>query len=172
MIKKRKEPFMNVTAAKCLALTVLFCVIPALPSGAATISIMIIETGGEETKTGKTAEFWETGMMNALFEAGHIVSNAPSARIPRTDGGELPAEARREFEEAAIGGADYFVVLLLDYKDGNETLEPERIFMSVYKIIAGGLLYSETYANKPFSGESVPDAGRLARTLVSHIRGG
>jgi hypothetical protein len=162
---------MHIGTTKYMALPILLCVIPAFPSGAATVSIMVIETGGTRTKVSRTATIWEAGMMSVLFEAGHIVSNAPAVRIPNADERALPTEARREFEEAANGGADYFIMILLFYKDGFETLDPEEVSLRLYKIRPYGILYSEKYANKPLSGEIIPDVGILGRMLVSRIEG-
>jgi hypothetical protein len=110
--------------------------------------------------------------MDAFFEAGHIVSNAPSLRISRADDVEFEEAAKKELEDAAAGGADYLVVILLEYENGAETLEPGEISLRLYKIRPRGLLYSEKYTNKPVSAEGMPSPGSLARTLVSYIRGG
>jgi hypothetical protein len=131
---------------------------------------MVVETGG--SGAGGMATLWESGIMNELFEAGHIVSNAPAAWVPHTDGGELPTEVRRELNEAANGGADYFVVILLANKDGAETPELEELALYIYKIRPRSLLYIEKYVVGLISKEGVPDTGNLARTLVSKIIGG
>jgi hypothetical protein len=160
---------MNINVVKWLVLTGLFCIVPALTSNAATVSIMVVETGG--SGAGGMATFWESGIMNELFESGHIVSNAPAVWVPHTDGRELPAEARRELNEAANGGADYFVVILLANKDGTETPEPEKLVLYIYKIRPRSLLYNEKYVAGPILKEGIPDTGNLARTLVSQIMG-
>ncbi|MDR0383290.1 MAG: hypothetical protein LBH50_04825, partial [Spirochaetaceae bacterium] len=90
---------MNITAVKYLS--VLLCAVPALPSAAATVYIMALETGRTEAADGNAAEIWETGMMDAFFEAGHIVSNAPSLRISRADDVEFEEAAKKELEDAA-----------------------------------------------------------------------
>jgi hypothetical protein len=58
---------------------------------------------------------WENGLMDVFFDAGHIVSNAPIMRIPEKTTEKLPDPVRIEFDQARNGGADYFIMVLLEY---------------------------------------------------------
>jgi hypothetical protein len=163
---------MNIAAVKSFFIALTFCLTQTLPVRAATVSLIVIETGAaEETaaeKNGReTLESWETGMMNVFFEAGHIVSNAPAVRLLQPPDGDMPPEARREFDEADSGGADYFIVLRLDY--GAETEKPDQISLELYKIHPRGLIYGKNYV--PALAGNFPTAVTLARTLIPYIRG-
>jgi hypothetical protein len=109
---------------------------------AATVSFLIIEKGlSAESARPESSFYWESGMMDAFFDAGHIVSNAPIIRIKdKQADSALPREARRELDEARLGGADFFVVVTLDYHN-NPAEKPGEIRLSVYRVSTGQLLY-------------------------------
>jgi hypothetical protein len=129
--------------APILAAAVLF----SLP--AATVSFLVVETGlPEGSARPESSSLWESGMMDAFFDAGHIVSNAP---ILRLDGfvknpapQPLPRELRRELDDARLGGADFFVVVLLDYHD-NPVQKPAEIMLQVFRVSSGQLVYASSF---------------------------
>ncbi|MDR2143582.1 MAG: hypothetical protein LBP29_04345 [Treponema sp.] len=83
---------------------------------AATVSFLVVETGlAEESARPQSSLLWENGLMDVFFDAGHIVSNAPIMRIPEKTAEKLPDPARIEFDQARNGGADYFIMILLEY---------------------------------------------------------
>jgi hypothetical protein len=87
---------------------------------AATVSFLVVETGlYEESERPQSSILWENGMMDVFFDAGHIVSNAPIMRIPEKTAEKLPEPVRVEFDQARNGGADYFIVVLLEYPGGS-----------------------------------------------------
>jgi len=115
---------------------------------AATVSILVIETGlPPESGSTPSASVWETGMMDAFFDAGHIVSNAPSMQIAEgpVSGGmtSQPPEVGREFEEARIGGADFFVLIFLTYSLDNPD-SPGEVCIRVFSVSTGNVLYETT----------------------------
>ncbi|MDR2471627.1 MAG: hypothetical protein LBD09_05910 [Treponema sp.] len=114
---------------------------------AATVSVLVIETG-LPSGAGRTesASVWESGFMDACFDAGHIVSNAPSMRIPRVSAEEFPPEAQGDFDRARLGGADYLIVVFLNYPDGADAKTPGRVhprdvFIKVFHVSSGDLVY-------------------------------
>jgi hypothetical protein len=128
-------------------LVFIFGCISLLTLQGATVSVLVVETGlppGAEQR--ESASVWESGIMDALFDAGHIVSNAPVLRISGvpggTPGGEIPPEARRDFDEARLGGSDFFVLVFLSYPDGGE--HPREICIRVFSVNDGEMLY-ETF---------------------------
>jgi hypothetical protein len=146
---------------------------------AATVSVLVIEIGS----TGNTgiAGLWETGIMDVLFDMGHIVSNAPVLRVPQLDEGEMPAEARHGFEEADINGVDYFIIAELSYpkieKTGIEKTRIERPYqveLKLYKTNPYSILYNKKYAAAPDTplSEEISNAKDAARMLVPYLRGG
>jgi hypothetical protein len=163
---------MRITAVKQLLLVVSLTFLPAVLSGAATVSILIIETG-VETGSG-AASVWESGMMDVFFDAGYIVSNSPALRILTEDDEVLSIEARRGFEEADRGGADYFVVTRLDYAKGkvNGIQRPERISLQLYKINPYGVLYDKNFKSDSSTSETFLEAKNAAMLLTQYIRGG
>jgi hypothetical protein len=83
---------------------------------AATVSFLVVETGlAEGSIRPQSSLLWENGLMDAFFDAGHIVSNAPIMRIPEKTAEKLPGPVRIELDQARNGGADYFIVVLLEY---------------------------------------------------------
>jgi hypothetical protein len=165
---------MKITAIKTLLATVSLALVPVTSSAAATVSIMVIETGGwADTGTG-AASLWESGMMDVFFDTGHIVSNAPALRISTADNEILLEKTRRSFEEAYESGADYFVITQLDYVGGEFTgnQKPERVSLRVYKLHPYSVLYDKNYdADFPVS-EIFSNAKNAAMILVPYLRGG
>ena len=125
-------------------LAIILCFLGSLSLGAATVSVLVVETGlppGDGCTP--SAEIWESGMMDVFFDAGHIVSNAPCHQlgvdIPKISG-KLPSELSGDFDQAKLGGADFFVLILLNYPGGS--LEgPKDVYIRVFKVSSGVLLY-------------------------------
>jgi hypothetical protein len=165
---------MKITAFKPLFLTVLLALLPVTQSGAATVLIMMIETGGNLEADNNTAGVWEGGMMDIFFEAGHIVSNAPALRILTGDDEVPDSETRRGFEEAGRNGADYFVVVRLDYPGGgvNRIQKPGRVSLKLYKIHPYGVLYDKEFGVDLLTYETLTNAKKAAMILAPYLRGG
>ncbi len=91
----------------------------ALSIQAATVAVQIVESGPSlESGFIESSSAWEYAVMDALFDAGHIVSNAP---IRRLDTGILSsaafmADTMQGVMEAKNGGADLLILVLLEYK--------------------------------------------------------
>lgn len=139
---------------KCRALTVLFvsafAFCPVFVS-AENVSVMVVETGAGAVAGAGNADFWENGMMEVFFDAGHIVSNARSMRVSRFPDDEFPVEALRDLQEAAEGGSDYFVLAILEYGDSEKEayVQPESISVRIYKINPYAFLFEKKLAGKP-----------------------
>jgi len=118
-----------------------------MPLAAATVSVLVIETGlPPETGLSPSASVWESGVMDAFFDAGFIVSNAPSLQLAKASGSQLPPEARREFEEARLGGADLFFVVHLNYPVGQE--QNKSVVIAVFSVSSGELLYETSMGTR------------------------
>jgi hypothetical protein len=140
---------------------------------AATVSVLIVEVGS----TGNTdiAGIWENGMMDVLFDMGHIVSNTPAVYAAQLDEGEMPAEARRGFEDADINGVDYFIIAELIYPKIEKTriARPYQVELKLYKTNPYGILYNKKYtvsADTPVNDE-ISNAKNAARMLLPYLRG-
>jgi hypothetical protein len=121
-------------------------VLAVLP--AATVSFVVVETGlPEGSVQPESSARWEGGVMGVFFDAGHIVFNAPVTRLERklpAGTNTVPPELRGEFDEAKAGGADYFVMVLLEYPGGTET--PKSIQLRLFNAATGTLLYETSCA--------------------------
>ncbi|MDR2095442.1 MAG: hypothetical protein LBP76_07980 [Treponema sp.] len=93
-----------------------FIILLPLPLCAANVSVLVAETGLQEgSPPFAVSGIWEGILLEVFFEEGHIVSNAPVARLPAFPDKELPGEVISDFYEAAGGGAEYFILAILDY---------------------------------------------------------
>jgi len=135
---------------KKLFLALVIIVMGFMPLTAATVSVLVIETGlPPETGLSPSASVWESGVMDAFFDAGFIVSNAPSLQLAKASGSQLPPEARREFEEARLGGADLFFVVYLNYPASADAAEQNKsVFIAVFSVSSGELIYETTMGTR------------------------
>jgi hypothetical protein len=107
--------------SKALAAAVLLGVLITLKAEAADVSILVAETGlSREDGNKQHSLAWENALLDACFEAGHIVSNAPLMRLADKTAGDFPDEAAWVLEEAMEWGSDFFILALLDYEDGGK----------------------------------------------------
>jgi hypothetical protein len=167
MIARRGYPVLFI--ALCFGLG------PILPAAAHTVSFLVIETGlNEESPARQASAVWENNLLDVFFEAGHIVSNAPILRLEAPPAADFPEEAREDFDEAALGGADFFVLALLDYRNGPGGGEdgPGEISLRVFRTGSRRLVYEQRYAGKPVlpAEEELSAAKSAARALLAHLR--
>jgi hypothetical protein len=148
----------------------------ALPLPASTVSVLVIETGRNgDNPVKEYSTLWEYGILDVFFEAGHIVSNAPIMQTLRKTAKELPDEARPDMEDAKEGGAEFFVLALLDYKSpdgGGAAGKPDAVSLRLFKISGNKAIYQEnvnpgTYSSRD---EEVQGIKRIARKLVPLVR--
>jgi hypothetical protein len=137
---------------------------------AATVSVLVVEAGlPPGYGCSSSAEVWESGMMDAFFDAGHIVSNAPCMQILNA-AGVLPAEVNGDFDQARIGGADFLVLVVLNYKDGS--IESTKdVVIRVFSVVSGDLLYETKIADRVWrsTDEEFFDAKQQAGKLVPQL---
>lgn len=166
---------MHVNPVKSLLLIFFITMAAIIPSGAATISIMIIETGAVDEAARSTVDIWESGMMDALFGEGHIVCNTPAMRISNPDDEELPKEARPSFEDADVNGVDYFIIAVLSYPHSESPViaNPDKVSLRLYRIDPYGMLYNTSYplASGIPAAEEFSNAKNAAQMLSQYIRG-
>jgi hypothetical protein len=148
----------------------------AVSAPAATVSFMVIETGiREETPTQDSSRLWEYALLDVFFDTGHIVSNAPILRIAEKPRQNLPEEAKASLDEALEGGAEFFVLAVLDYQNpamGIEPRQPRNVSLRIFKTMPCRFLYSREYAAQDSSGlekDEVNNAMDLARVIAAHL---
>jgi hypothetical protein len=144
----------------------------AFPLPAATVSFMVMETGlGESRELNNASILWENTVLDAFFEAGHIVSNAPMLRVPGPaspagTGAEMPEAAREGFEGAREGGADYFILVHLDYPGaGDRNQRPRDVSLRLFRVRPRAFIAEERLGE-----EKARSAGTEAETLKSTVR--
>jgi hypothetical protein len=122
-----------------------------------------------------------------FFDTGHVVSNSPILRISEKPQKNLPDEARVSLNEALEGGAEFFILAVLDYQNqprsGNAVLKPRNISLRLFKTDPCRFLVSQEYSPEAVFSESVLREGRItekdelvnamgaARGIASHIKG-
>ncbi|MDR2102522.1 MAG: hypothetical protein LBP42_00295 [Treponema sp.] len=121
----------------------------SVPLSALTVSFLVIETGlGEGEGRNDFSTLWETSLMDVFFDEGHIVSNAPMMRLPEKPEGEFPREAVKDLQEAREGGADFFILALLDYTGspaaGNQR-PPRTVSLRLFKINPYQFLFKQLF---------------------------
>ena len=156
---------------KCLGvLAVLLCLF-TIPASAATVSFMMVETGlRDEAEATRYGSLWEGSLMEAFFNAGHIVTNSPIARMevrPEPLGSELEAD----LDEALFGGAQYFVLGFLEYVNQPGIPVPSMITIEIYNTGSRELIYKQEFAAG--AGRTLSEEDRIAqeagRIMVLHI---
>jgi len=96
----------------------LFIAMIAAPTlWAANISVLVMELGENRENMGPNqyAYLWENGLLDALFDSGHIVTNSPHVQIEAKPSRDIPVEAERDLRSAREGGMDFFLIALIDY---------------------------------------------------------
>jgi hypothetical protein len=147
------------------------------PLSAANVSFLVIETGvREEGRINESSTIWENGLMDAFFDAGHIVTNAPIMRLNENPPREFPGEAKKTLDEAVQGGAEFFVLALLDYQGispaANSALNPRSVSLRLFSTNPYKILYERTYP----AGTSIQKNDRFsyaqnaARLIVPFLR--
>jgi hypothetical protein len=134
---------------KYFFLMIVLSIAAVLP--AATVSFLVIETGlPMEAAANEHSGLWESGLLDVFFEAGHIVSNAPILRLDKKPVKPFPEEFEDEFNEAAAGGAEYFILAELDYavKADGSAGKPENVLLKVFNADTAKLVYEKNYTDK------------------------
>jgi len=111
-----------------------------------------------------------------FFDTGHIVSNSPILRLNSRDSREgLPEEARTALEEALEGGADFFVLAMLDYQNPLKVLgeepQPRGISIRLFKTNPFKFVYAQDYSvqAKVTAKDEFINAMSAARTVIARL---
>ena len=152
----------------CLAVLFMLLVFPA---SASMVCVMLVETGiNEGASSGQYATLWEGGLMAVFFDAGHIVTNSPIARMEKP-ARDLSGQLEADFNEAVRGGADFFVLAFLEFKNLGERAVPIGIALKLYNSGTRNLVYEQRFPAG--SGKSLDEEYQIAqnagRTIISHL---
>ena len=159
---------------KRLGIFLMIFILFTLPVSASMVSILLVETGiPQETQSGRYSSLWEGGIMNAFFDAGHIVTNGPIARMEKVPTAELNGPIEDDFYEAIYSGADYFVVGFLEFQAQGNRAVPKNIWLRIYSTDSGKMLYQSDFPAG--SGRNLDEEYRIAqnagRVIVSKLEG-
>lgn len=157
-------------------LVLIFCGLCSMRVQAATVSFLIIETGlPMEAGTSAYSFQWESALLDVFFDAGHIVSNAPVLRLDQKPVEIFPNAACPDLADAVEGGAEFFILALLDYSTPvNEVIQkPRHISLRLFQTRPHRLVYERQYTDAG-SGSPNSDFDNLKRSLrdiVPHLNG-
>jgi hypothetical protein len=151
----------------------LLSVLLTFPASASMVSFLLVETGlSEGAQSSQYSSVWEGGLMDVFFNAGHIVTNLPIARMEKKPAQELSGQVEGDFHEAVYGGADYFVVGFLEYQNQGPRTAPTSISLKLYSAATGNLVFEQGFPAG--TGRNLDDEYRLAqnagRVIVSHLQ--
>ena len=161
-------------AIKRLGMAALLFVFLGFPLSAAMVSFMVVEVGlRQDASRSEYSSVWEDGMMGVFFDAGHIVSNSPVTRIEKISEGILPPEVQADYQDAWRGGADYFVLVLLEYALQGGVVRPQGALVKVFaaRESSGNLIYEGRFAGTGSSlREESVRAQETARIIMNQIK--
>ena len=149
-------------------------VLPVLSLSAYTVSFIVVETGLTQEDPAEASRLWENGLLDVFFDAGHIVSNARIARI-EADVKEqtLPEDIQAEYDEAVEGGAQFFILVLLDYTGNrNSVPRPQDISIRLFRTNPYRLVLEQKYPGRRTTPirEETEAAKNAARRLIPQVR--
>ncbi|MDR2630568.1 MAG: hypothetical protein LBC60_06575 [Spirochaetaceae bacterium] len=145
---------------------------------AANISFLVIETGIREgSPVNESSTLWETVLLDVFFDAGFIVSNAPIMSLSNPPGKDkdIPGEARGYLEDAVQGGADFFILALLDYEGAaavnSPKIRPQGVSLRLFSTNPYKFLFEQSYSASAQSpgNDELTDAKRIAQMMISHL---
>ena len=143
------------------------------PVSASMVSVLVVETGiNEGTSSGRYSSLWEGGLMDAFFDAGHIVTNSPIVRMAKKPPRDLTGPVEADFQEAVSGGADYFMLAFLEYKNQGDTAIPVAVVLKLYNSDSQKLVYEQNFPAG--TGKNLDEeyqfAQKAGRAIISHIK--
>jgi hypothetical protein len=147
-----------------------------LPLSAAMVSFLVIETGRrEDMPIHALTGLWENELMDAFFDAGHIVSNAPIMRLATKPDKDFPDEAQGDLREAIAGGSELLIIALLDYQtpSGGGLEKLQGVSLRLFRTKPYNLVFTQQYSGavSGSSKETLAAIKKAAQVLISHVRG-
>ena len=137
------------------------------------ISFLVVETGLQaESRAGEYSTLWEDGLMSVFFDAGHIVSNGTVLRLEKNPTKDFPEEVQADFAEAREGGADFFVLALLEYRSQGGAIKPSGVSLRIFSVASRKLIYQQRFAAGTGAGldEEYACAREAGKAIMSHIK--
>jgi len=141
------------------------------PVSASMVSLTIIETGlNSDKQSPPYSNMWEGGLMAVFFDAGHIITNSPIGRMESKPPADISGTLEYDFREAVLGGAEYFVLGVIDYNSQRGV--PETIDVRVYKTNSRQLIYEQTFkaGGGKNSSEEYQIAVNAGKVIISQLK--
>jgi len=142
------------------------------PASASMVSFMVVETGLSEEASTQYGSVWEGGLMQVFFDAGHIVTNYPIARMEKKPENDISGPIGNDFFEAAVNGAEYFVLCYLEFQNRSRSV-PNTMIIKIYDVNAEKLIFERSFPAG--TGRNLNDEYQIAlntgRIVVSNIKG-
>jgi hypothetical protein len=158
---------------KHFGIAFVLAVLAVFPLSASMVSFLVVETGLQaESSAGEYSTLWEAGLMDVFFDAGHIVSNGTVLRLEKNPAKDFPDEVQADFAEAGEGGADFFILALLEYRNQDGKIKPSGISLRIFKVGSRKLIYQQRFAAGTGAslGEEYACAQEAARAIISHLK--
>jgi len=154
---------------KRLVSMVVLLLILVIPASASTVSFLVVETGLNEEARTQYGSLWEGGLMEVFFDAGHIVTNYPITRMGKRPAEDLSGAIGLDFNEARVGGADYFILAFLEFKDSSV---PNAMIIKIYSTNTEKLVFERNFSAGTGRnlGEEYQIAKSAGQIIVSNMR--
>jgi len=148
-------------------------VVFSFPLSASMISVLVVETGlKDNSNVGQYSSLWEDGLLSVFFDAGHIISNGNILRLEKMPTKALPDEVLIDHADAFNGGADYFIMVILQYENRNGRLRPQEATLRLFSTNTGGMIFQSVIpaGRGTTIDEEYRRAKDAARTIIPHIK--
>ena len=161
---------MNYKRLGSMALMLLLLVFPV---SASMVSFLLVETGlKEEVPSTQYTSVWEGGLMAAFFDAGHIVTNGPIARMETRPPMDFTGFLKDDFDEAILGGAEYFILGFLEYQILGGKPFPVGIVLKIYTTDSQILVHEQSFTAG--TGNNFDEEFKIAQNagwaMISYIK--
>ena len=154
------------------SLMLLFAIL-VFPASASMVTFLVVETGlGDEIASSQYSSLWEGGLMEVFFNAGHIVTNYPIARMDKKPAVDLSGNIKLDFDEATEGGAEYFILGFLEHQIQGRSAVPTGITVKLYRTDSRELVFEQSFpaGTGRTQNEEYQLAQNAGRLLISNIK--
>ena len=131
---------------KRLGCITIFFLLLVFPVSASMVSFLLVETGiNEDVSSGEYASLWEGGLMEAFFDAGHIVTNGPIARVERKPERDFTGMLADDLYDAVNGGVEFIILGYLEFRVQGQRAVPVGMTLKLYNSASRQLMYEQNF---------------------------
>jgi hypothetical protein len=139
-----------------------------------TVSVVVVEVGiPEDAPTVDSSSIWESGLMDAFYEHGHIVSNAAMLRLNADHTAPVLSEELVNIDEVKEGGSAYYVLAVLNYIGIKEpTSRPTSISLRLVQLYPDKVLYETQIDGNGLQtqNDELERAMNAAETMIPYLK--